>query len=94
MNEYCVYILTNKYNTVLYTGVTNNLKRRVYEHKSGQGGVFSSKYRTTKLVYFEVTTDVSAAIFREKQIKGGSRKRKLDLINGLNPEWRDLYEDI
>jgi len=91
---YCVYIMTNRYNTTLYTGVTNNLKRRVYEHKSGRGGAFTSRYNLTKLVYYEVTNDVNAAIAREKQIKAGSRQKKIDLVNSMNPEWRDLYDDV
>jgi putative endonuclease len=96
MNDktYCVYILTNRYNTTLYTGVTNNLKRRVYEHRSGKGGAFTSRYNLTKLVYYEVTNDVNAAIAREKQIKAGSRQKKIDLVNSMNPEWRDLYDDV
>jgi putative endonuclease len=93
-NEYCVYILTNTHNTVLYTGVTNDLQRRVLEHKSGKGGAFSSKYNTTKLVYVEWGEDINTAICREKQIKGGSRKKKMELINSLNPEWLDLYEEL
>ncbi len=92
--QYCVYIMTNTHDTVLYTGVTNNLKRRAYEHKHGQGGVFTKKYNVTKLVYYEVGQDVRAAIAREKQIKGGSRQKKIDLINSMNPEWRDLYDEI
>ncbi len=92
--EYCVYIMTNTHNTVLYTGVTNDLKRRAYEHKHGQGGVFTKKYNVTKLVYYEVGQDVRAAIAREKQIKGGSRQKKIDLVNSSNPEWRDLYDEI
>jgi len=92
--QYCVYILTNKNNTVLYTGVTNNLKRRVLEHKQNQGSVFTSKYKIHKLVYYEVTTDINAAILREKQIKAGSRQKKIDLINSMNKEWIDLYEKI
>ena len=92
--QYCVYIMTNAHNTVLYTGVTNNLKRRAYEHKHGQGGVFTKKYNVNKLVYYEVGQDVRAAIAREKQIKGGSRQKKIDLINSLNPDWRDLYDEI
>ncbi len=92
--QYCVYIMTNIHNTVLYTGVTNNLKRRAYEHKHGQGGVFTKKYNVNKLVYYEVGQDVRAAIAREKQIKGGSRQKKVDLVNSLNPEWRDLYDEI
>ena len=86
--------MTNLYNTVLYTGVTNDLQRRVFEHKSGRGSIFTSKYRTTKLVYFEKCEDVTVAISREKQIKGGSRKKKVELIASMNPDWKDLYEEI
>ncbi len=92
--EFCIYIMTNKYDTVLYTGVTNNLQRRIWEHKSGVGSKFASKYRTTKLVYYEVTNSIKAAIMREKQIKAGSRRKKIDLINSINPEWRDLAETL
>jgi putative endonuclease len=84
--QYAVYIMTNAHNTVLYMGVTNDLARRVYEHKNGLGGMFTKKYNVHKLVY--------NAIAREKQIKGGSRKKKIELINSMNPKWRDLYEDI
>ena len=92
--QYYVYIMTNAYHTVLYTGVTNNLGRRVYEHQNGLGSIFVKKYNVHKLVYFEIGNDIRAAIAREKQIKGGSRKKKLDLINSMNPEWKDLYEGI
>ena len=92
--EYCVYIMTNAHNTVLYTGVTNNLARRVYEHKNGLGSVFVKKYNVHKLVYYEVGDSIHSAIAREKQIKGGSRQKKIDLIISLNPEWKDLYEAI
>ena len=92
--EYCVYIMTNKYNTALYTGVTNDLSRRVWEHKSGVGSEFASRYRTTKLVYFEVTPSIKAAILREKQIKAGSRQKKMDLIAGLHPSWADLSDTL
>ncbi len=92
--EFCIYIMTNKYDTALYTGVTNNLQRRIWEHKSGVGSKFASKYRTTKLVYYEVTNSIKAAIMREKQIKAGSRRKKIDLINSINPEWRDLAETL
>ena len=92
--EYCVYIMTNAHNTVLYTGVTNDLKRRVHQHKTGQGSSFAKKYNLHKLVYFEVGEDINAAIYREKQIKAGSRQKKVDLINSLNPEWEDLYDEI
>jgi putative endonuclease len=88
---YFVYIMTNRYNTVLYTGVTNDLRRRVLEHKSGQGGHFTSKYRVNKLVYYEAGSDIVAAIAREKQIKAGSRQKKIELIESMNPEWRDLF---
>jgi putative endonuclease len=92
--QYCVYILTNKNHTVLYTGVTGNLQRRVDEHQNKTVKGFTAKYNVTKLVYFEVTTDVQAAILREKQIKAGSRQKKLDLINKMNPEWKDLSETL
>ena len=92
--QYCVYIMTNAHNTVLYTGVTNCLQRRVLEHKSGKGGVFTKRYNITKLVYYEFGDDVSFAIFREKQIKAGSRKKKIELINGMNPEWKDLFDEL
>jgi putative endonuclease len=93
-NQYCVYIMTNAHHTVLYTGVTNNLARRVYEHKNGLGSAFVKKYNVHKLVYYEIGNDAYAAIAREKQIKGGSRQKKIDLINSMNPEWKDLYEEI
>ena len=93
--SYYVYILTNKNHTVLYTGVTSNLVRRVYEHKShADPNSFTAKYKTDRLVYFEETCDVKAAIEREKQIKGWSRSRKTDLIFERNPQWEDLYNRI
>ena len=92
--QYYVYIMTNKHNTVLYTGVTNDLRRRAYEHRSGHGGGFTSRYNVNKLVYYETTGSVEAAIAREKQIKAGSRQKKLDLIEGMNPEWQDLYDEL
>ena len=92
--EYCIYIMTNAHNTVLYTGVTNNLARRGYEHKNGLGGVFTKKYNVHKLIYYEIGDNVHSAIAREKQIKGGSRKKKVDLVNSMNPAWKDLYEEI
>lgn len=92
--QYCVYIMTNAHNTVLYTGVTNNLARRVHEHKNGLGSAFVKRYNVHRLVYYEIGNDVNATIAREKQIKGGSRKKKIDLINKMNPEWKDLYEEI
>ncbi|GIV99951.1 GIY-YIG nuclease family protein [Roseiflexus sp.] len=92
--HYYVYIMTNAHNTVLYTGVTNDLARRVYEHKNEIVSAFIKRYNVHKLVYYEIGNDVNAAIAREKQIKGGSRQKKIDLINRLNPEWKDLYEEI
>jgi len=92
--QYCVYIITNKNNSVLYTGVTNNLQRRVYEHKKRFGSKFARKYNADKLVYYEAGDDVNIAIAREKQIKGGSRQKKMDLVNSINLGWRDLYEDL
>ena len=90
--HYFIYIVTNKYNTVLYTGVTNDLQRRITEHRSGKGGFFSSKYRLNKLVYYEAGDDILSVIAREKQIKAGSRQKKLELIKSINPNWDDLYE--
>jgi putative endonuclease len=92
--QYYVYILTNKNNTVLYTGVTNDLKRRVYEHKAKRLEGFTKKYNVDKLVYYEVFEDSYNAIAREKQIKGGSRQKKINLINGMNEAWKDLYESL
>jgi putative endonuclease len=92
--EYCVYLMTNAHNTVIYCGVTNNLARRVYEHKNGLGGIFTKKYNVNKLVYYAVGDNVNAALAREKQIKGGSRKKKIDLVNSVNPEWKDLFDEI
>ena len=92
--EYCVYIMTNGHNTVIYTGVTGNLARRVYEHKNGLGGIFTKKYNVNKLVYYEAGDNVQSALAREKQIKGGSRKKKVDLVNSMNPEWKDLFDEI
>ena len=92
--QFCVYLMTNKGNTVLYTGVTNNLRRRVYEHKQKLTDGFTKKYNVVKLVYYEVFQDSLSAILREKQIKAGSRKKKEQLINSINKEWRDLFEQL
>ena len=92
--QYYVYIMTNYTNTVLYIGVTNNLIRRVYEHKNKVVEGFTNSYNVKKLLYFEIYNDIRLAITREKQLKGGSRKRKVDLINASNSEWRDLYDEI
>ncbi len=88
---YCVYIITNSNNTVLYTGVTNNLLARIYHHKNKTVSSFSKKYNIDKLVYYEVYEDINLAIAREKQIKAGNRNKKIELINKSNPEWKDLY---
>ncbi len=93
-HNYYVYIMTNKYNTVLYTGVTNDMVKRVYEHKNKIVKGFTAKYNINKLVYFEHTTDVGAAIAREKQIKAGSRAKKIALIESMNPQWKDLSETL
>ena len=91
--NYYVYILTNKGNRVMYIGVTNDLERRVYEHKQELIEGFTKRYHVHKLVYFETTTDVRSAIEREKQLKGWRRARKNELVESMNPEWRDLSED-
>ncbi len=94
MSDYYVYIMTNNYNRVLYIGVANDLKRRVFEHKSGSIPGFTKKYNVTKLVYFEHGIDINGAIEREKHLKGWLRKRKNSLIETTNPEWKDLSEDF
>jgi putative endonuclease len=86
--------MTNKYNKVLYTGVTSNLLRRVTEHKEKTIAGFTSQYHVTKLVYYEEYATMEEAIAREKQIKGGSRQKKIDLIKSKNPEWKDLYDEF
>ena len=90
MPVYAVYILTNWNDKVLYVGVTNNLLRRLYEHKNKLIDGFTKKYNVNKLVYYELFADVRLAIQREKQLKSWSRKRKDDLIASKNPEWKDL----
>jgi putative endonuclease len=90
--EYYVYIMTNKSRT-LYTGVTNDLMRRVYEHKNKLIKGFTSKYNIQSLVYYESTSSIDSAIQREKQIKGWLRAKKIALIESVNPEWKDLSED-
>ena len=89
-----VYILFNKRNGTLYTGVTSDLIRRVYEHKNKLNEGFTNKYDVNKLGYYEESDSIISAIEREKQIKGGSRKKKLNLIESMNPEWKDLYDAI
>ncbi|MGD9379904.1 MAG: GIY-YIG nuclease family protein [candidate division WOR-3 bacterium] len=90
--QYYVYIMTNKKNNIIYTGVTNNLKKRIYEHKEKLVAGFTRKYSINKLVYYEIFDSSYSAITREKQIKGGSRQKKINLIKTLNPGWDDLYD--
>jgi putative endonuclease len=89
-----IYIMANRKHGTLYTGVTSDLMQRVYQHKTGSTGGFTSRYGCRSLVYFEVHGDMTAVITREKQIKAGSRGKKIELIEAMNPEWRDLYPDI
>ena len=89
--QYYVYLMTNKNNTVIYTGVTSDLKKRVYEHKEKLVKGFTKRYNLDKLVYYEVLDGPHNAISREKQIKSGSRQKKIDLINKMNKKWNDLY---
>ena len=91
---YCVYILTNKNHTVLYTGVTNDLNNRVWQHKQKKIKGFTEKYNVTELVYFESFEFVELAIAREKQIKGYSHVKKDNLINAFNPEWKHLHDGL
>jgi putative endonuclease len=86
--------MTNRRNTVLYTGVTNDLKKRIYQHKNKMLEGFTTKYNIVKLVYYEVFRDIENAILREKQIKAGSRNKKIVLIEDKNPEWKGLYEGL
>lgn len=89
-----IYILANKPNGTIYTGVTSNLIQRVYQHKQGFVQGFTKKYNCKLLVYYELIDDMITAIEREKQIKGGSRNKKLVLIRSMNPNWQDLYQEI
>ena len=93
-HRYFIYILTNRHHTALYVGVTNDLVRRVHEHRTKTASTFTTRYNVDKLVFFEETGDVRVAIAREKQIKGGSRARKIALVNAVNPDWRDLFDDL
>jgi putative endonuclease len=93
-HRYFVYIMTNRHHTVLYTGVTNDLVRRVFQHREKTLPGFTGRYNVDKLMFYEQTSDVLAAIAREKQIKGGSRRKKIALIEAMNPQWRDLYDDL
>ena len=94
MRNPAVYIMANARNGTLYTGVTSDLPRRVYEHRKGTLPGFTLKYRCHLLVFYEWYGDMATAIAREKQIKGGSRRKKMILIEAMNPEWRDLYDDF
>jgi putative endonuclease len=94
MNSYYVYILASKKNSVLYIGMSNKLERRLSEHKNGQNDTFTKKYFVQKLVYFEETSDVEAAIRREKLLKGWNRAWKMNLIEKENPEWKDLSINV
>ena len=94
MKEYYVYILASKRNGTIYIGVTNNLKKRIYEHREGLIGGFTKKYNVKILVYFESVSDINSALIREKQLKKWERKWKLELIEKKNPEWKDLYYDL
>ena len=92
--ESFVYFVANAHNNVLYVGVTNNLIRRIYEHKSKLVKGFTQKYNVDRLVYYEVFDNINGAIEREKKIKGWSRKKKNALVNAFNPAWKDLYQSI
>jgi len=94
MPQFYVYIITTRRNTVLYTGVTRDLRKRVFQHRNGSIAGFSKRYSVGKLVFYEVFRDSYNAITREKQIKAGSRTRKETLIAAKNPEWRDLYTEL
>lgn len=94
LKYYFVYIITNSRNTVLYTGITNHLSRRIYQHKNKSVSSFSSKYNINKLVYYEIFENINVAIEREKQIKAGNRKKKIEIISKFNPNWKDLCNSI
>ena len=89
-----VYLLMNKGNSVIYTGVTSNLQKRIYEHKSKLVEGFTKKYRVTKTVYYEACGNIEIAILREKQIKAGSRKKEVEMVKGMSPEVKDLYDRL
>ena len=92
--QYYIYVMTNPGNNVLYVGVTNDLKRRVYEHKNKLVEGFTKKYNIMKLVYYESGEDIKSVIEREKQLKAGSRLKKITLIESMNKNWQDLYDEI
>jgi putative endonuclease len=93
-SQYCVYILTNDQNSKLYTGRTGDLKRRISQHRSGNGGVFTRTWNLSKLVYYELVEDDGAARLREKKIKRSSKKQRMSLIDKMNPKWVDLFDQI
>ena len=93
-NDGYVYLMTNKTNTVIYTGVTSDLVKRIYEHKQKMVEGFTKRYNVAKLVYYEVFDGIESAILREKQIKAGSRQKKIDLIVSMNPRFKDLYDEL
>ncbi len=92
--QYYVYLICNKNNTTIYTGITSDLKRRIWEHKNKITKGFSNKYNLYKLLYYEIYQDPENAIIREKQIKSGSREKKIELIESMNPKWIDLYDNL
>ena len=92
--QYYVYMMANRNNKVIYTGVTDDLMKRVYEHKNKLIKGFTGRYNVNKLVYYEICADVYSSVSREKQIKAGSRQKKVKLIESVNPEWKDLFHDI
>ena len=94
MTKGYVYLMTNKINSVIYTGITSDLVKRVYEHKEKLVAGFTRKYNITKLVYYEISDSIKTAIAREKQLKGGSRAKKIKLIESVNPNFKDLYDEI
>lgn len=93
-SQFCVYIMTDEQHSLLYTGRTANLRRRVAQHRSGNGGVFTRRYNLIRLVYYEIVNDAGEARLREKRIKHSSKKQRLKLIESMNPEWEDLYQKI
>ena len=94
MKHAAIYILADRPHGVLYVGVTSDLEKRIYQHKQGEGGGFADKYHCKLLVYYELFENIVNAIEREKQLKAGSRRKKLNLINSVNREWQDFYDDI
>jgi putative endonuclease len=92
--QYCVYIMTDEQHSKLYTGWTGNLKRRISQHRSGNGGIYTRTWNLTKLVFYELVDDDRAARLKEKKIKRCSKKQRVKMIEGMNPEWEDLYSQI